>query len=583
VKVTGRNPGSDLAIETTAGDLLISATTQATPDKPAGLGTYQLDGGVLAKGNVILTGRAILKGGQPSYRFEAQRNAAGTGGELTIGGIASSDGDVKLVGQGPAATADVLRPNAIHLQGDFDLPNPDPTHPELAHSLFIDGTTDVAGATKIAVGGDVEFHSRIQGAHDLDITSQRNVVLYDDVAMTAGKFAAGGNSGVLFVSAADEEQSIEAGSISLGNGAASPAKGLGSLLRDGDLRLSALGGGVVVARGQRLIVNGALDVAASGGVTLADTAALNLNVRSSDFGVYSGTTLVANSITASQRPHVSGGGGAIFAVPTRSEVSDNIPSDDVIVRAISPSGKPLSFSTPGDGQEPPFPLLSDSDFVRFDPPFPSVTGSALFDFARDVPRWPARQAITRPHADPIVLAMAVDERPLWAEELLAYLEQRSIEAPGETGRLPEAQLLPPVGARPGEPLEESDVRVHAAAVQNAVALYRSLFRPDLRRDPETGVIDAPSHAGEIRAAFQGPTDVVRRGHSGKLISGAEVAKVIESDSKYDAARRYREQLATLLDVGQRALTPDQRPRFRELVLAEVAPYGLSPAEFGSLF
>jgi hypothetical protein len=387
---------------------------------------------------------------------------------------------------------------------------------------------------------------------------------------------------VLFVSAADQQQSIEAGSISLGNGATNPPKGKGSLLRNGDLRLSALSGNVSIGRGQRLIVNGQLSVSAAGGVTLADTAALNVNVNSSDLGVYGGAIVQANLINVNQRPKVFGGGGATFAVPTRTEVSDNVPSDEVLVRGLSPSGKPLSFDvSPDEGFDPPFPLTAD--FVRFDPAFPPVTGSALFDFARDIPRWPARQSITRPHVDPAVLKVAVDERPLWAEELLAYLEQRSIEPPNENGRLAEAELLPPVGARPGEPLEESDERVRTAPVQNAVALYRSLFRPDLRRDPETGVIDAPSHSSEIRAAFQAPTDALRHAHSGRVILGADVAKLVETDSKYDAARRYREQIGSLLDVGQRALTPDQRPRFRELVLAEVAPYGISPAEFDSMF
>jgi hypothetical protein len=140
-----------------------------------------------------------------------------------------------------------------------------------------------------------------------------------------------------------------------------------------------------------------------------------------------------------------------------------------------------------------------------------------------------------------------------------------------------------VGARPGDPLEESDVRLRDAAVQLAVAQYRSLFRPDLRRDPETGVIQAPSQTGEIRAAFQAPTDALRRAHSGKPIATADVAKLVETDAKYDAARKYREELRTLLDVGERALTPDQRPRFRELVLTQVTPYGVNPTEFQSLF
>lgn len=563
-----------LAVETLNGSLVISAASQSTaPGSAVAVGTYEIDGGLRAFGDMTLSGRAKLAGTKPSYQFEALRRADGKGGELSVGGIASADADVYLVATGPAATAEVPEPAAIHLNGDFALEN---------DRLLIDGATDIAGDTTIDAGGNVEFRSGIQGAKNLDITSRDTVVLHGDVAMTDGAFGARGDNGVLFVSASDEEQSIEAGSISLGNGAASPPKGHGSLLRDGDLRLHALNGNVVVGRGQRLIVNGALDVSAARGVTLADTAALDIDVRSSDFAVYDGTTLAANAIAASARPRVLGGGNATFAVPTRTEVSNNIPSDDVLVRALSASGKPLAFESPaGDGLDPSFPLADD--FVRFDPLFPTVTGAALFDYAREIPRQNPREAITRPHADPIDLEAAVQVRPLWAEELLAYLEQRSVETPNESGKPADAELLPPVGARPGEPLEPSDARVRSAAVESAVAVYRSLFRPELRRDPETGVIDGPSHAAEIRAAFQAPIDVVRRAHSGRAVPGAEVAKLVESDSAFGDARRYREQLGTLLDVSQRALGADQRPRFRALVLAEVTPYGISPAEFQSLF
>jgi hypothetical protein len=125
--------------------------------------------------------------------------------------------------------------------------------------------------------------------------------------------------------------------------------------------------------------------------------------------------------------------------------------------------------------------------------------------------------------------------------------------------------------------------VRSAAAENAVALYRQVFRPDLRRDPETGVIDARSHSPEVRAAFQQPIDTLRRARHGQEVKGQEVAQLVESDAKYSEARRYREQLGALLEVGSRALAPEQRPRFRVLVLDEVAPYGISPAEFGTLF
>jgi len=579
VTVKGTRDATGLALETLDGDLAITATTQGTAaNSTVGVGTYQLDGGLRGRGDVRMDGRAILEANQASYKFEALRNVTVANGiatgELTMGGIKSADGDVFLVGAGLPATADAPNPSAIHLKGDFAVDK----------GLFVDGTTDIAGDTTIdAKGGNVEFHSAIQGASGLDVASSDTVVFYDDVAMTAGAFAARGDKGVLFVSAEDQAQLVQAGSISLGNGAAAAPKGRGSLVRNGDLRLSALTGDVMIGSGQRLMVNGALDVSAARGVTLADTAALKLNVHSSDLAVYGGTTVAANSIGVTARPVVLGGGGATFAVPTRTEISDNVPSDDVLVRALSATGEPLAFPTPPPDADFDLPFPLPDAFVRFDPKFPTVTGAALFDYARQIPQPPARQAITRPHVDPIDLQAAVQVRPLWAEELLAYLEQRSVETPNETGRTADAELLPPVGARPGEPLEPSDARVRGAAVENAVALYRALFRPELHRDPETGVIDGPSHSGEIRAAFQAPTDAVRRARSGRPVTGAEIAKLVETDSKYDAARGYREKIGALLDVSQRALTPDQRPRFRALVLAELTPYGISPAEFDQLF
>src|SRR5262249_20824438 len=156
-----------------------------------------------------------------------------------------------------------------------------------------------------------------------------------------------------------------------------------------------------------------------------------------------------------------------------------------------------------------------------------------------------------------------------AEELISYLDMRSLETPNATGTPPDAERLPPVGARPGEQLTETDARVRGAAIEDAVALYRGLFRPEMKRDGETGVIDGPSHDAQIRAAFQAPIDSVRRVHHGQDVQAAEVAKLIDADPKYSDAHRYREQLGALLDVGSRALTPDQQPRFRKLLLAQI--------------
>jgi hypothetical protein len=564
---TGEFEGRQIALRTTDGDISVTATTRS--NGVDGVGTYAIHGDVVGAGNVAMNGRGNLSGQASGYKFEARRSPSGAGGELTMGGIASTDGKVTLAAEGRDATSDDPHPAAIHLKGDFAV-----------DALDVQDTVDVVGDTTITAQGDVVFGAldangaldsgaRIEGAKNFSVNSKGKVVLGDDVAMTAGTFAVGGNQGVQFVSDEDT-QSIEAGSIVLGNGASSAPQGHGSLLRDGGLVLRASAGDVTVGVGQRLMVNGGLNIVTPGTATLSDTASLALAVTSSKLNVYGGSTVAANFIAVTANPKVTGGSSATFAVPTRDEISGNVPSDEILVRALTPTGQLLSFAPPPEGQP-------------FDPLFPNITGLALFDYARLIPQPQPREPLTRPHADPVDLQLAVRERPLWAEELLGYLEMRSLESPNESGRPTEAEHLPPVGARPGDELEPSDSRVRTAPVENAVAAYRELFRADLRRDSESGVIEQPSQVAAIRAAFQAPVDALRREHGGKAVAGADVANLVESESRFDAAHRYREQIAALLDVAGRALIPDQRPRFRALVLAEVTPYGISSTEFESLF
>ncbi|HTO06687.1 MAG TPA: filamentous hemagglutinin N-terminal domain-containing protein [Myxococcota bacterium] len=554
-------PGRAVAIATLDGSVIVNAATAADPNAAPGnaspgTGTYDIGGDILAFGDVTLSGQAKLTG-QSSYTFQALRKADGTGGTLTVGGIQSASGPVTLRGEGPRGTPDQPDPSAVKLSGDFAV-----------SQLEVDGKSEITAKTAITGQQDVTFDGEIQGAGDLSVVTKGAVVLGDDVA-TTGAFAVGGNQGVRFVEDSDV-QTIEAASIALGNGATGAQQGLASLSRtgdetSGDLVLRATKGDVSVASGQRMIVNGNLQVTAAEGIVLADTAALKIQMTSSKLSVHGGSTVAANSISTTAKPAVAGGGGATFAVPTRSEISQNVPSDNVIVRGLNAAGRPLTSDDLVGGI------------------FPTITGAAIFDYARDIPEALPAAPQTRPAADPMALAAALESRPLWAEELVAYLDRRSVENPGTTGKPMEAEHLPPVGARPGEPLTPADVRVRSAAAENAVALYRQVFRPDLRRDPESGVIDAPSQTPAIRAAFQQPIDALRRARHGQEVTSAEIARLLETDAKYTDARRYREQLGALLDVGARALTPEQQPRFRNLVLAEVAPYGISPAEFDSLF
>jgi len=338
------------------------------------------------------------------------------------------------------------------------------------------------------------------------------------------------------------------------------------------LFLDATTGNATVGFGQALVVNGNLSIAATDTVTLADTAAKNITVNSGHLAVYGGATVQANSIGTTSKVKVAGGGSATFAVPNGTEVSSNVPSDQVVVRRLSGNGQPIQIAMDTSDLAPgEFPLVA----------VPEVSGAALFDYARLIPEPAAFQPLTLPQADRLALAAAVDTRPLWAEELVAYLEQRSLEAPNQT-TVADAELLPPVGARPGELVGPRDMRVRNAAVENAVALYRQVFRPALRRDPETGVVESPDRSEELRAAFQAPVDALRQG-TAQPVEGSAVAQLIDSDPHFAAAKADQALLTDLLDVGARALAPDQQPRFRELVLADIKPSGIASAEFDRAF
>ena len=75
--------------------------------------------------------------------------------------------------------------------------------------------------------------------------------------------------------------------------------------------------------------------------------------------------------------------------------------------------------------------------------------------------------------------------------------------------------------------------------------------------------------------------MLRRENGGRPVSGDALRELIASDPSFASAASYGSQLDQLLAAGELALTPDQKPRFRALLLSEVTPYGIAPAEFAS--
>jgi len=545
--------GRDYAIAVADGDLTIDARVIA-PDsnKPLEAATWSVDGDVLAHGDVALGGRGVLAGGRDDYvitaRRAAQTSTTSRGGTLLITGIAAADGDLTLRAKGDAPTEAIPVPSALFMGGEFDV----------SHGLTLSGVTEAAGDTFLRAGGDVVLESLVRGLGGLSIASGGVVDIRNDVELDGSAFEASGANGILFTSAAGT-QTISAGSLAFGSGDAKPPRGQASMLRDGDLKLQATSGNATIAKGQRLVVAGDLDISAKRTVVLADTAALSIDVTAPNIEARGGVDVVANRISVSNRPSARGPGSASFATPTREQFSGDIAGADVILRQIS--GDPVQ--------------LSQADLAAGN--FPEVDGPALFDFATQVPRLGRPAAIVRPRANVESLALARDARPLWADELLVYLDAQSRRAP--TAR--EQGALPPVSAGPNATTPDTAREEASPAVAQALVPYRALFRPSTEVDPETGIVQGEDRAPEIRAAFAKAVDVATA-RGGAAPTAAAVAAAIESDPTLADARVYRAELKELVAAGNRALEADQRARFRELLLARVAPTGMSPAEFNAL-
>jgi len=184
----------------------------------------------------------------------------------------------------------------------------------------------------------------------------------------------------------------------------------------------------------------------------------------------------------------------------------------------------------------------------------------------------------RPRADVARLAEVREERPLWADELLFYLDARSRRAPSPR----EQGALPPVSAGPNATTPDGAREAADPAVEQAIAPYRALFRPTTEVDPETGIVQGADRAPEIRAAFANAVQVAASSRGGATPTAAEIAAAIERDPNLAEARAYRTDLGELVAAANRALDVDQRARFRELLLARVAPQDLSAAEFDAL-
>jgi hypothetical protein len=523
------------------------------PPDPVEFATWSVDGDVLAYGDVDLRGRGILAASRDDYAISARRTGQTTstsrGGELRIGGIDRVDGDLALRAQGDVPSTVNPEPSALFLSGEF----------AVAHNLELTGTTETSADTVIRTGGDLLLASLVRGSGDLAIESEGQVEFRSDVELSGGALAVTSAEGTRFTST-EASQTIQASSLSFGSGVSPPPPGQLTVFRDGDLNLEATAGDVTFAPGQRLIVAGDLAVAASDEVTLADTAALDLDVSAGKIVIQGGSNVVANHIGLSSRPTSNGPGIGTLATPTRTQISGDVAGANVVLRQIAKAPTELSQADLAAGI------------------FPSVTGPAFFDFASQVPVFGRPASIVRPRADLARLALAQEARPLWADELLVYLDAASRQAPSAR----EQGALPPVGAGPNATTSDTTRERGNPALERTIALYRAVFRPSTEIDPETGILQGADRASEVGAAFTRAVDVAAAGRGGATPTVADVAAAIERDASLADARAYRADLAALIAAADRELDAEQRARFRELLLARVVPKGISQAELGAL-
>jgi hypothetical protein len=181
-----------------------------------------------------------------------------------------------------------------------------------------------------------------------------------------------------------------------------------------------------------------------------------------------GVDVVANQVDFSQTPDRE----VTIGTPTSGEISDALTGDRVLSRAIFPDLRELRASDFECG-----PGLCDL----------VAQGSALVESSRLLESPPPGEGPADYQLLREVNVEGVSARPLWGQELLAYLERAS------TG-----------GDRSNA--EFDDPRLQLPPVQAALRIYRGLFSPTEIYDDTSGARIARSHRERILEVLQQAED-----------------------------------------------------------------------------
>ncbi len=534
VTVSGTQDGS--AIEIRDGALTID-------------GDYQVGGKIAAEDRVRLDGSGFFEGRRQG--FEAQSRQATV---EVLGGVAGTQSVTLEARQGFALGG--------NFGGPFDLTGtPVPLEKFELRPTGDGAVTRIENNTQI-FASSAEFPTDVVGDSSLSVDTggPGQIVVRGDVTLdgaAALQLDSVSEQGVVFDKTSGDRTVIRAGSITLDPGSrAKPATAtIGSA---NDLQLEATQGNVSMGRGQVLTVQGDLDIEAAKTAQLGDVNAMDLSVQAPRIvllargrgpagvganGLDFGMDLVANSVDL-RGDVVVKGGAATIATPTAREISEQaLRAENVLARTISPDGSSLQASE----------MFQDGSFVDLTP-----NGPALRALAADIVVQPDEIAPEPLSALRLQSERAVGARPLWAQELLLYLEEASLAGPGARS------------------VETSDPRFETEPVQRALEQYQGLFAPTLRVDPQTGERVIRSHHERVREALEQATREC--GDQGG--SGAGLAACIAADPSRSEALFY---LQTLRELGvlaaEAGVTGSELDEFMDRLLAPVRPAALEPAVF----
>lgn len=477
--------------------------------------------GALTILNAIDKSRGSLRLAGASYEIHAPTGpvAVRTAGDLELAG------DGTLVGDGTersvqSTAGDVIVDGQLAYDGDLVL-------------AAGDGETDVIRTLATGAGGatltasTLELRSDVLGNGSLDL-----------VANAVG-----------FTRAA-EAQRIEVTNLEINPQGRDDIPTQANLTRVGDLTLIATDGAFKMGRGEKLTATGDLEIRASGRATLSDLGAQRIKVNASSIDIAErtkgevllpngefvkdgGVDIVANKVDFSQTPERD----VTVGTPTGSEISDALTGDTVLSRAIFPDLRRLKASDFACG-------AGLCDLV--------AQGSALVESSRLLQQEPPEEG----PADYQLLEEAnlegVSARPLWGQELLAYLESASTGGDRAAG-------------------EFDDPRLQLPPVQKALRIYRGLFAPSQMYDATTGTRIARSHRDRIQEVLQQAEDDFL-GQRGEPLTAENYLAFVATGTRHGEAMFY---LSAVVDLAHEAsaagVRGDDLRLFVFMLLEDVAP------------